>query len=50
MRYCQDGYHLLRQVHGPDAPCLLSGLPAVQALRLICIQQFYLQAGEGWER
>jgi hypothetical protein len=47
VRYGRDGYHLLRQVHGPGAPGWLRDLPAVQALRRIWIQQFYLQAGEG---
>jgi hypothetical protein len=50
VRYGQDGYHLLRQVHGPDAPVWLRDLPAVQALRRIWIQQFCLQAGEGGEK
>ena len=50
VRYGRDGYHLLRQVHGPDAPGWLRDLPAVQALRRIWIQQFYLQAGEGGEK
>jgi transposase len=47
VRYGRDGYHLLRRVHGPGAPGWLRDLPAVQALRRIWIQQFYLQAGEG---
>jgi transposase len=50
VRYGRDGYHLLRQVHGPDAPGWLRDLPAVQALRRIWIQQFYLQAGESGEK
>ncbi len=50
VRYGRDGYHLLRQVHGPDAPGWLAGLPAVQALRRIWVQQFYLQAGESGEK
>ena len=50
VRYGQDGYLLLRQVHGPGAPGWLRDLPAVQALRRIWIQQFYLQAGEGGEK
>ena len=44
------GYHLLRQVHGPGAPGWLRDLPAVQALRRIWIQQFYLQADEDGEK
>ena len=49
VRYGRDGY-LLRQVHGPGAPGWLRDLPAVQALRRIWVQQFYLQAGEGGEK
>jgi transposase len=47
VQYGRDGYHLLRQVHGPDAPGWLRDLPAVQALRRIWIQQFCLEEGEG---
>ena len=50
MRYGRDGYHLLRQVHRPGAPDWLRDLPAVQALRRIWIQQFYLEAGAGGEK
>jgi hypothetical protein len=50
VRYGRDGYHLLRQVHGPAAPGWLRDLPAVQALRRIWIQQFYLQADAGGEK
>ena len=50
VRYGRDGYHLLRQVHGPGAPGWLAGLPAVQALRRIWIQQFCLDAGAGGEK
>ena len=50
MRYGRDGYHLLRQVQDPGAPGWLRDLPAVQALRRIWIQQFYLQAGAGGEK
>jgi hypothetical protein len=46
VRYGRDGYHLLRQVHGAGAPGWLAGLPAVQALRRIWIQQFCLEGGE----
>jgi transposase len=47
VQYGRDGYHLLRQVHAPGAPGWLAGLPAVQALRLIWIQQFYLHDDGG---
>ena len=40
-RYGTDGYWLLEQVHGPAAPGWLGGLPAIEALRRIWIQQFY---------
>ena len=50
VQYGRDGYHLLRQVRGPAGPGWLRDLPAVQALRRIWIQQFYLQAGEGGEK
>jgi len=41
VRYGIDGYHLLDAVHHPHAPHWLVQIPAVQALRLIWIQQFY---------
>jgi transposase len=50
VRYGRDGYHLLRQVHGPDAPGWLRDLPAVQALRRIWIQQFCLEQDRGGEK
>ena len=46
VRYGRDGYHLLRQAHDPAAPGWLAGLPAVQALRRIWIQQFCLDGSE----
>jgi transposase len=50
VRYGRDGYHLLRQVHGPGAPGWLAGLPAVQALRRVWIQQFCLDVSESGEK
>ncbi|HEY6275069.1 MAG TPA: transposase, partial [Streptosporangiaceae bacterium] len=50
VRYGRDGYHLLRQVRAPGAPGWLAGLPAVQALRQIWIQQFCLDQGESGEK
>ena len=41
VQYGRDGYWLLEQVRGPGAPGWLAGLPAVQALRRIWIQQYY---------
>jgi hypothetical protein len=46
VRYGRDGYHLLRQVHDRGAPGWLRDLPAVQALRRVWVQQFYLDGGE----
>jgi transposase len=46
VQYGRDGYHLLRQAHAPGAPGWLAGLPAVQTLRRVWIQQFYLDGGE----
>src|SRR6185369_2710845 len=46
----RDGYHLLRQVHDPGAPGWLAGLPAVQALRRVWIQQFCLDVSAGGEK
>lgn len=45
--YGKDGYYLLEQVHGPDAPSWLRKLPAVQTLRRIWVQQFYREITEG---
>ena len=50
VQYGRDGYHLLRQVHGPGAPGWLRELPAVQALRRIWVQQFCLDVGAGGEK
>jgi transposase len=41
VQYGRDGYYLLDQVAAPAAPAWLAGLPAVQALRLVWIQQYY---------
>jgi transposase len=40
-QYGRDGYYLLEQATGPGAPGWLRDLPAVQALRLVWIQQYY---------
>jgi hypothetical protein len=37
VRYGQDGYHLLRQLHDQDAPGWLRDLPAVPALRRVWV-------------
>src|SRR5215813_12456859 len=41
VQYGRDGYHLLEQVRAPGAPGWAGDLPAVAALRLIWIQQYY---------
>jgi transposase len=40
-----DGYHLLSAIYALDAPEWLRELPAVQILRQVWIQQYYLQDG-----
>jgi transposase len=45
LQYGRDGYYLLEQVSSPGAPGWLKDLPAVQALRLIWIQQYYREDG-----
>ena len=50
VQYGRDGYHLLAAVRGPAAPGWLAGLPAVQALRRIWIQQYYRVIGEDGEK
>ena len=50
VQYGRDGYHLLGQAHGPGAPGWLAGLPAVRALRLIWIQQYYRETGAAGEK
>src|SRR4029077_2874878 len=50
VQYGRDGYHLLRAGRAPGAPGWLAGLPAVQALRRIWIQQFCLKQGQGGEK
>ena len=50
VQYGRDGYHLLRQVHGPGAPGWLRDLPAVQALRAIWVQQYYRVIDEDGEK
>jgi transposase len=40
-RYGADGYLLLEAARGPGAPGWLAGLPAVEALRQVWVQQYY---------
>ncbi len=50
LQYARDGYWLLGQAYAADALPWLRDLPAVQALRLILIQQFCREAGEDGEK
>jgi transposase len=50
VQYGKDGYHLLEAVRAPGAPPWLAGLPAVQVLRLIWIQQYYRVIDEQGEK
>jgi transposase len=38
----RDGYHLLHAVYGPSAPAWLWQVPAVQVLRQVWVQQYYV--------
>jgi len=44
-----DGYQVLAWVHDADAPLVLRHLPALEALRQIWVQQFYLSTIPGAE-
>ena len=50
VQYGRDGYHLLGQVHAAGAPGWLAGLPAVRALRLIWVQQYYREISADGEK
>jgi transposase len=50
VQYGKDGYHLLDAVHAPGAPGWLAELPAVQALRVIWVQQYYRVIDEHGEK
>jgi transposase len=41
-----DGYHLLSAIYTDDAPAWLEELPAVQILRQVWVQQYYLEEGQ----
>jgi transposase len=49
-QYGRDGYHLLEAVHAPGAPGWVRELPAVQALRVIWVQQYYRVIDEHGEK
>jgi transposase len=42
----EDGYTLLAAVAVPDAPAWLREVPAVETLRRVWLQQFYVEAGQ----
>ena len=41
----RDGYHLLTQIYEEEAPSHLCAIPAVDVLRQVWVQQFYLEEG-----
>ncbi len=49
-QYGRDGYHLLEAAHAPGAPGWLRELPAVAALRVIWVQQYYRVIDEHGEK
>jgi hypothetical protein len=49
-QYGRDGYHLLEAVRAPGAPGWLRELPAVRALRMIWVQQYYRSTDEHGEK
>jgi transposase len=50
VRYGRDGYLLLEAVRAPDAPGWLGGLPAVETLRQVWVQQYYRVIDEDGEK
>src|SRR6266581_2640897 len=50
VQYGKDGYHLLDAVRAPGAPGWLRELPAVEALRVIWVQQYYRVIDERGEQ
>jgi transposase len=50
VQYGRDGYHLLGQVRAPGAPGWAKDLPAVRALRLVWIQQYYRDVAADGEK
>lgn len=40
----QDGFYLLEQIYHPESPSFLATLPAVEILRQLWLQQFYVEA------
>jgi transposase len=50
VQYARDGYCLLEQAGSGGAPPRARELPALRALRLVLVQQFYRQAGPDGEK
>src|SRR5262249_55665932 len=42
----EDGYTLLAAVAAPEAPAWLKEVPAIETLRQVWVQQFYVEAGQ----
>ena len=41
-----DGHELLAQIYNPDTPEWLRQIPAVEILRQVWVQQYYIEAGQ----
>jgi transposase len=39
----EDGFYLLQQIYHPSAPSFLATVPAVEILRQLWLQQFYVE-------
>jgi transposase len=50
VQFGKDGYYLLEQVRAPGTPAWLAELPAVEALRVIWVQQYYRVIDEHGEQ
>jgi transposase len=50
VQYARDGYYLLEQAARAGAPAAARDLPAMRALRLVLLQQFYRQDGPDGEK
>jgi transposase len=50
VQYGRDGYRLLEAVRAAGAPPVLAGLPAVQVLRRVWVQQYYREISQNGEQ
>lgn len=50
VRIGQDGYRLLQAVYSENAPGFLREVPAVETLRRVWVQQYYIQEGQVQQR